>query len=203
MQAPLLAGTRQGMLHALLPRTMATDPNIPDPNSDLLSRVALRDRTAFQQLYQQTAPHLNAVVLRICRDRGLSEEAVQEAYIQIWNKAGEFNPERARASTWMTAIARYRALDVVRKRRREVPLDDKAETLVDPREVSGDPRLEGRLQECLNELEGEQRDAVVMAYVEGYTHSELSDRLQSPLGTVKSWVRRGLLQLRECLGVAA
>lgn len=174
--------------------------NATESNADLLSRIALRDRKAFRELYKATSSHLYAAVLRICREDGLAEEAVQEAYIQIWNKAGEFNPSLAKATTWMTAIARYRALDIIRRRRREVPLEGHADRLVDPKEVSGDPRLEGRLRDCLAELEGDQRSAVVMAYVEGYTHSELSSRLSAPLGTVKSWVRRGLLQLRECLG---
>ena len=173
-------------------------------NAELLSRVALRDRGAFRELYENTSSHLLGGLMRICRDRPLAEEALQEAYIQIWNKAGEFNPERAMASTWMSSIARDLALDMIRYRRREVPLADQADNIPAlSAELTADPRLEAELGRCLSELEQEQREAVVMAYVEGYTHSELSERLATPLGTVKSWVRRGLLALKQCLGGAA
>lgn len=167
---------------------------------NLLARTALRDRAAFQQLYKLMSGHLFGVALRILKTRSLAEEALQDAFVQIWNKAGEYRADRAQANTWMTSITRYRALDMLRKTKREVLMDEVPEPEVES--VSNLPleAAEGvDLQLCMDELSADQRQCIAMAYVEGYSHQELCGQLETPLGTIKSWIRRGLQQLKECL----
>jgi RNA polymerase sigma-70 factor (ECF subfamily) len=165
----------------------------------LLARVALQDRAAFKALYDASASHLLGVALRILRIRSLAEEAVQDAFVQIWQNAKGFQARRAPASAWMNSIIRYRALDVLRRTGREVPIDD----------IGGEPAMamavpfkvaDMDLERCLAGLSTEARNCVGLAFVEGYSHPELARRLGRPLGTIKSWVRRGLQQLKECLG---
>lgn len=166
----------------------------------LLDRVALRDRQAFRQLYDASAAHLLAVALRILKSRAQAEEALQDGFVQIWQNATRFDKGKARASTWMTSIVRYRALDMVRRQGREQSLDDMEDGQLPPaasieQSIAGEPRL----QPCLEELGEQPRNAVILAFVDGYSHQELSEQLGKPLGTVKSWIRRGLTQLKECL----
>ncbi|MDX1496483.1 MAG: sigma-70 family RNA polymerase sigma factor [Salinisphaeraceae bacterium] len=166
----------------------------------LLSRVALADRKAFQQLYDLSSPHLYAAALRILRTPSLAEEAVQDAYVQIWQRAASYRANKAQANTWMNAILRYRALDLLRKHGRESSTEQLAEG--DLPITSGEAALsdiQQDLQQCLDELSPDQRRSIALAYVEGYSHSELSVQLDTALGTVKSWIRRGLQQLKECL----
>lgn len=165
----------------------------------LLARIALQDRAAFKALYDLSASHLLGVALRILRIRSLAEEAVQDAFVQIWRNAKGFSVQRAPASAWMNSIIRYRALDVLRRTGREVPIDD----------IGGAPEMamatpakvaDIDLERCLAGLNAETRHCVQLAFVEGYSHPELARRTGRPLGTVKSWIRRGLTQLKECLG---
>lgn len=181
------------MLTSAMTAPQATD-STPE---DLLSQVALGDRNAFRRLYQATVSHLFPIALRILSKRELAEEAVQEAFVQIWNKAGEFRPASGTARAWMGSIVRYRSLDALRRRPPEVSLEyDQEDRGFDPvgRLMTGSD-----LQLCFEDLSDEQRAAISMAYLEGCSHGELAERLDAPLGTVKSWVRRGLLALRECL----
>lgn len=167
---------------------------------DLLARTALRDREAFNALYDLMAPHLFAVVLRILHTRSLAEEALQDAFVQIWQKAGQYRADKAQVNTWMTSIARYRALDMLRKTGRESLLEDLPDSILPEQQATQMLEAErADLALCMDELQAEQRQCIAMAYVEGYSHQELSDKLSTPLGTVKSWVRRGLQQLKECL----
>lgn len=168
----------------------------------LLAAVALRDRGAFRRLYDASAAHLFGLSLRILKDRALAEEAVQDAYIQIWQHAGEYRSTRGHPLAWMGSIARYRALDALRRRRELVSLDGEDSAFVAPVAESR-PAPEAALQRCMERLPEETRRALQLAFVEGYTHGELSRRLQVPLGTLKSWIRRGLARLRECLEGAA
>ncbi len=166
----------------------------------LLSRVALGDRRAFKNLYELTNAHLFGAALRILSKRTLAEEAVQDAYVQIWQRAGSYRADKAQANTWMNAILRYRALDILRKQGRESSSEDLAEA--DLPFVSGEAALsdvQKDLNVCLEELQAQQQQCIRLAYVEGYSHQELSDQLDTALGTVKSWIRRGLQQLKECL----
>ncbi len=170
----------------------------PEQAQSLLAQVALGNREAFRELYQSTVAHLFPVALRILRHRDKAEEALQDAYIQIWNKASEFRAERGSAAAWMSTIVRYRALDAVRRAPREQTFDELPET-ADGSDDIGRLLTGTDLQVCLDDLSDEQRRAIGLAYIEGLSHTELSEKLASPLGTVKSWIRRGLQALRECL----
>ncbi len=165
---------------------------------DLLAKVALGDRNAFRALYEATSPHLFAVALRILRKREWAEEALQDAYVQIWNKAGTFRPTAGSAGAWMSTIVRYRALDHLRRKPREEQAEEYHD-LPDTQDLVRRLIDTTDLQVCFEDLTAEQQRAVGLAYIEGLSHAELSDRLDSPLGTVKSWVRRGLQALKECL----
>ncbi|MCB1865775.1 MAG: sigma-70 family RNA polymerase sigma factor [Chromatiales bacterium] len=171
----------------------------------LLARCALGDRAAFAELYQRTSAHLFGLVVRILRRNDTAEEVLQDVYIRVWTHAADYRADRAQASTWLATIARNRALDEVRRRGREAPLpDDVIDTLDDagpgPAQQAESQSTARALDDCLDQLPPGQRHSLVLAYCEGYTHSELSERLAQPLGTVKSWIRRGLDWLRECLG---
>lgn len=170
----------------------------PEQAQPLLAQVALGNRDAFRQLYELTVAHLFPVALRILKQRDKAEEALQDAYIQIWNKASEFHAERGTAGAWMSTIVRYRALDAVRRKPREINLEELPDG-ADPADDIGRLLSGSDLQLCMDDLNDEQRRAIALAYIEGLSHSELSERLTSPLGTVKSWIRRGLQALRECL----
>lgn len=170
----------------------------PENAEDLLAKTALGSREAFRDLYQLTVAHLFPVALRILKQRDRAEEAVQDAYVQIWNKADQFHASRGAAGAWMSTIVRYRALDQLRRRPPEQSDNDLPET-ADTQDDIGRMQVGSDLQLCFEDLSAEQQQAVSLAYLEGLSHAELSQRLTTPLGTVKSWVRRGLLALRECL----
>ncbi len=171
--------------------------------ANLLAATALRSESAFAELYSLTSPHLFGVLLRILRQRELAEEAMQEAYVQIWNRAGDYQAHKAQVMTWMTAIARYRGLDLLRRQADSAltdPLDD--DLLENLAAEQTDLSFYGQgetLVNCLKQLSEMARRYVALAYVEGYSHAELSQRFQAPLGSVKSLLRRGLQQLKQCL----
>lgn len=183
----------------------------PELLAHWLHASARGDRRAFQALYRAASPHLFALLLRMLRRRDLAEEALQDCFVRIWQKASTYAPERGAPLTWLMSIARYRALDLIRRQRPEVSLEDdegSALEFADDVNDNGPPNpLErsmtlqslGALDECLQTLQDAQRESVLMTYYEGYTHEELAQRMGKPLGTVKSWVRRGLQRLRECL----
>ena len=170
----------------------------------LLARVALRDRQAFRQLYDACAPQLLGVALRLLRRRDLAEDVLQDAFVRIWHHAGEYHAERGTPAGWMLTVARYRALDVLRRRRFELSLDhDSLTELADARLQATDAETDDTtflaLQGCLEEISPQQRDSILQAFYHGQTHEQLATRMQAPLGTVKSWVRRGLSSLKRCL----
>ncbi|HUR40380.1 MAG TPA: sigma-70 family RNA polymerase sigma factor [Verrucomicrobiae bacterium] len=190
---------------------MNDSANPPDLAA-LLAATARGDQAAFAELYAATSSHLFAVLLRMLQRRDWAEEALQDAYMRIWQKSEGYDPARGVPMAWMSTIARYRALDLLRMRRPEInesQFDEEARPLLDaPDESSGpeDRAVAGagldHLERCMKGLSDEQRRSVLLAYYEGYTHTELARRMKAPMGTVKSWVRRGLLQLRDCLGAA-
>jgi RNA polymerase sigma factor (sigma-70 family) len=170
----------------------------------LIALIAGRDRAAFRQIYDQTSARLFGIVLRIVRERSTAEEVIQEAYLRIWERASTYRAEVASPLAWMISIARYRAIDVVRQRKEVLvaPTDDDEDWL---EKVAGPAEdavsLEDRdgLQQCLQRLEEQQRDCVVLAYCGGYSREELAVRYERPVNTIKTWLHRGLATLRTCL----
>lgn len=180
----------------------------------LLSRIALQDRRALRELYDATVDRLLAIAARLLDDRAAAEDVVQEVFVTVWTRADQLPELRQHPLAWLTAMVRNRAIDVLRRRRPEVPMQwtghDGEEHSHDIADASGAPpdqlqaaQGEHHLEDCLGELEDEPRQAVLLAYFEGLTQPELAARLGRPLGTVKAWVRRSLGRLRDCLGEPA
>ena len=173
----------------------------------LLSATAAGDQRAFRELYESSSSHLFGLLLRMLKRRDWAEEALQDCFLKVWQKAETYAPEKGAPMTWLMTVARYRALDLLRMKRPEVEMPEEGEeqpfSFQDETQSPEDRAVEGegmgRLENCMQGLQEEQRHSVLLAYYEGYTHQELAERLQAPLGTVKSWVRRGLARLRECL----
>src|SRR5947207_13835280 len=174
--------------------------------TDLLARTALADQRAFAELYRTTSAHLYAVALRILRDTGAAEEVLQESFVNIWHHAGSYVAAKSQPLTWLTSIVRNRCLDQLRRRELEtVTMDDEEEGVAiaaeDPTPLDmllsgADTRaVRGRVER----REPTQKQAIALAFFQGQSHSELAKHLRQPLGTVKSWVRRGLERLRNCL----
>lgn len=160
----------------------------------LISACALKDQHAFKVLYDKIAPQIYAVLLRILKRQDWAEEILQESFIQIWKNAHYYHPERGEPLSWMISIARYRAMDLKRKGstgNQKIP-GEPIDTLL---QVD----LHNELNYCLEQLDQASRHALVLSYYEGYTHNELSKQLAQPLGTVKSWIRRGFYKLKHCL----
>jgi RNA polymerase sigma-70 factor (ECF subfamily) len=170
-----------------------------------LLATAAGDRGAFEQLYHRTSAKLFGVCLRILHDRGDAEEVLQDVYLTIWRKASQYDAAGASPITWLAIIARNRAIDRIRSTqldRASVPIDLAAELIDDSPDASmiADDASEGRrLHDCLDELSVEQRRAIRVAFFEGCTYEELAQRSATPLGTLKSWIRRGLHKLRDCM----
>ena len=187
----------------------------PDPDqrrqrsarlADLLARTALSDQQAFAELYRLTSPHLYAVALRILRVSGPAEEVLQESYVNIWHHAGSYVAAKSQPLTWMTSIVRNRCLDQMRRREVDtVTFDDEEQgmMLADDRPSPIDLLLSSAdalaVRSCVERLEAGQKQAIALAFYQGLSHSELASHLRQPLGTVKSWVRRGLERLKACL----
>ncbi|MBR2118614.1 MAG: sigma-70 family RNA polymerase sigma factor [Pseudomonadota bacterium] len=172
----------------------------------LLASVAKGDEAAFERLYAATRAKLFGVVLRILRRQDLAEEVVQEAYVKIWHSAGQFNPSLASPITWMVSIARNRAIDVVRKRS-EASIEDEpaameiASDIPDPlarREMTEELK---RILECVGQLDPERQKLVLLAYYNGWSREQLSEKFNTPLNTVKTWLRRSMIEIRGCLGL--
>jgi len=173
---------------------------------ELLARTALSDQQAFAELYRMTSAHLYAVALRILREAAAAEEVLQESFVNVWHHAGSYVAAKSQPLTWLTSIVRNRCLDQLRRREVEtVTLDDEEEGAViaaeDPTPLEmllsgADARAVGA---CVEALEPGQKQAIALAFFQGLSHSELAQHLREPLGTVKSWIRRGLERLRACL----
>ena len=174
----------------------------------LLAATARGDRAAFASLYQLSSPKLFGVALRIVRREDWAEDVLQECYVKIWSHAREYRPGLASPMTWMASIVRNRCLDWLRRPNPEVPDHDgsliEAAHSADAGPLASLERSSEAqaLARCLNALEAKQRQAIALAFLEGLSHSELARHMREPLGTVKTWVRRGLLRLKACLGTA-
>lgn len=198
---------------------MATPSTLPSSRSGelaaLLGRVSLGERAAFATLYRLTSAHLLGVVLRINSDRAQAEDLLQEVYVKIWGAAGSFDAQRAQPMTWLTSIARHQAIDSLRRKKVEPQwvttragaepddddelLDHLASSDAGPMELLGQAVQARSVAICMKGLTAEQQQTLALAFYQGLSHSEVADQLRQPLGTVKSWVRRGLLALRSCL----
>ncbi|RID93373.1 sigma-70 family RNA polymerase sigma factor [Gemmobacter lutimaris] len=178
-----------------------------DPIADLLTRCAAQDRAAFRALYSATSAKLMGVLLRMLKDRQEAEEALQEVYTRIWLRAQRFDPARGRGMTWAIAVARHLAIDRLRARpiqTEEAEYDQIADTT---------PRAESRLValgearqivQCFDTLEPARAAALRGAYLDGLSYADLADRHDVPLNTMRTWLRRGLAALRDCMeGVRA
>ena len=193
---------------------MTMGPRTPDPSpaaagakelADLLARVSQRDRTAFARLYKLTEAKLYGVIVRILRRDDTSGEALQDAFVRIWERAGDFDPNKGSPLAWMATIARNRALDEVR-RARPLSLEDMPESFepaaeeIDPLGARQANEELGALIDCLKALDEEKRRMLLLAYYHGRSRDDLARRFDKPVPTVKTWLRRSLLQLRDCLG---
>jgi RNA polymerase sigma-70 factor (ECF subfamily) len=173
----------------------------------LLGRVRLGDRAAFEQLYSATRAKLYGVVLRILKRHDLADEVIQEAYLKIWGNAGSFDPALSSPITWMVTIARNRAIDLVRKRS-EASLEEEPQAMdvaaefpnpLAARELHEDMT---RLTECVGRLEQDRKQMVLLAYYDGLSREQLAAKFEKPVNTIKTWLRRSLIEIRECLGSA-
>jgi RNA polymerase sigma-70 factor, ECF subfamily len=171
----------------------------------LLAAVAKGDRAAFERLYAATRAKLYGVVIRILRRSDLADEVLQESYLKIWSSAGQFDPAVASPITWMVSIARNRAIDILRKRT-EVSIEEEQDAMEVAAETS-DP-LAGRelteelkrLLACMGKLDGERQRLVLLAYYSGWSREQLAAKFGKPVNTIKTWLRRSLMEIRECLG---
>lgn len=181
----------------------AFDDTSPATLARLLAQTAAGDRRAFERLYRASSAPLFGLALHWVRDRELAADVLQESYVRIWLHAGEFRPDRAAPATWMSAIVHNQAVDALRRAARRpapaepmamlYPLADEAAGPLE--QVEQDEEVD-RLHQRLGRLRGAQREAVVLSFFHGLSHSEVARCLDRPLGTVKSWLRRGLLELR-------
>jgi RNA polymerase sigma-70 factor, ECF subfamily len=187
----------------------------PQQRSDelarLVGRVALRDRAAFAEVYRRTADHLLGIAYTVLHDEGRAEDALQEAFVNVWNSAPQYNPGVAAPMTWLINIVRNKAIDKSRSGRGEreatVALDDSvyeiaADEGATPHALLDDGLVKARIDGCMADLGAPQRQAIALAYYRGLVHTEIAEALGAPLGTVKAWVRRGLDRLRDCLRAA-
>lgn len=176
-----------------------------DELSEALGRVGSGDRAAFRRVYEATSAKLMGVCLRILSDRQLAEDVLQETYVTVWRKAEAFDASRASPITWLVTIARNRSIDRLRSgaaSRKSVPVDEAFDLADDA--PAADDLVAGRqdarrLAGCLGELDERTSAAIRTAFFEGVTYEQLAAAEGTPLGTMKSWIRRGLLRLRSCL----
>ena len=185
---------------------MSVTTVVPDHGelNRLLAQTAEGDRAAFAELYRRTSPRLLGVCARMLADRREAEEVLQEAYVTVWQRGKAFDASRASAMTWLVALARNKAIDRLRQHHHATAdvacaLDAIADD--DPTPPLRAERSEEyrRLEKCMEEFEARQRGSIQEAFFSGMTYSALAERAKVPLGTMKSWIRRGLLQLRACL----
>ena len=183
--------------------------------SRLLGRAGLGDRAAFATLYEQTSPHLLGVVLRIQRDRAQAEDILQEVYVNVWRAAQSFDAAQSQPLTWLSSIARNRAIDSLRRTQTQpqfrstissTTLDEETDVYdtvasdapgpLDLLSRASDARA---LSSCMQGLSAQQRQSVALAFFDGLSHAEVAEQMRQPLGTVKSWVRRALMSVKGCL----
>lgn len=187
---------------------MATDATQPRQIGEIetaLLACAAGDKSALRRIYEAESPRMLGVAQRLLKRRALAEEAVQDAFVLVWRHAARFDPERGAGLTWIYAILRNRSLSILRDEKRtetsDTPIaEETASEEDDPETVMSKISDATALRACLDMLPPQRRGLVLLAFVQGLTHGEIAGRLKLPLGTVKSWIRRSLLSLKECLG---
>ncbi len=174
-----------------------------EPLRQLLAQCSLGDRRAFETLYRSVAPRLYGVALRFMGRSDLAEEVLQESFVRIWNNASRYQAHLSAPMTWMINITRNQAIDQLRKHRDRRLSELEEQALVDEapsaQELLSSDRDASALKRCLETLEDMQRQSITVAYFQGLSCAELADHLAAPLGSVKSWIRRGMERLRRCL----
>lgn len=169
----------------------------------LIAKTALQDRAAFAELYSATSAKLFGVCLRILKDRGQSEDALQEIYVKVWVNASAYRPGENSPMSWLIAIARNHAIDRWRAKRPPTETLEAAEEIADsgstPEQSAIQSSTAKQIENCLSELDKDRANAVRAAYIEGFSYKELAERYSVPLNTMRTWLRRSLIQLRECL----
>ncbi len=170
----------------------------------LLLAVAAQDRVAFRKLYEASSPKLFGTVLRIVRTRAAAEDVLQDVFLRIWQNASSYAPETAPAGVWMNSIARNRSIDVLRQRNfvQVSAVNDSSdwfERVAEDRDREGDMIDNASLRRCLEGIEPQARDCVLLAYYQGYSREELAQRFGRPVNTIKTWLHRSLGTLRACL----
>ena len=186
-------------------RTLHTDAEL----MELLDRIALQDDTALKRLYERTSSQLFGLALRIVRQRDAAEDVLQEAFMSIWRGATNYRASLSPPMAWLGLVVRSRALDALRKRTSDRAdlmndLDDEMSQTLEgdspnPMDMADASEQAFALHQCLGKLDHKQREVVSLAYLRDQSHGELAEQLQLPLGTVKTWIRRGLEQLRTCM----
>jgi RNA polymerase sigma-70 factor, ECF subfamily len=175
----------------------------PDTISALIGRIGLGDRAAFQSLYGATSAKLFGVCLRVLKNRADAEDVLQEVYVKIWHNAVKYQVSGYSPITWLVTIARNQSIDRLRQRRPDTAELSAAEDIADAGATPEQSVTQGaevqRLQNCLDKLTPGRAEAVKAAYMEGYSYQELAERLGQPINTVRTWLRRSLISLRECL----
>lgn len=174
-----------------------------DQLRQLLAQCSQGDRRAFETLYRSVGPRLHGVALRFMGRADLAEEVLQESFVRIWHNASRYEAHLSAPLTWMINITRNQAIDQLRKHR-ERPLSEVEQDALSDESPSAHEQLNSAreahaLKRCLETLDGMQRQSITVAYFQGLSCSELAEHLAAPLGTVKSWIRRGLERLRRCL----
>jgi RNA polymerase sigma-70 factor (ECF subfamily) len=174
-----------------------------DDIAGLIARVALRERQAFRELYTRTSAKLFGVCLRILKDRAEAEEALQEVYVKVWQRADRYVRSGYSPISWLVAVARNHCLDILRARK---PLSEDIDRALDVADAGPSPEeaaVQGgertRIDSCLGQLEAEKADAVRGAYLEGFSYEQLATRHGVPLNTMRTWLRRSLIKLKDCL----
>ena len=177
----------------------------PQRLQTLVQECAQGREAALAELYRLCAPHLFALAIRMLRRSDWAEEVLQECFISIWRNAGRFSAEKSQAMTWMTRIVRNRCIDLLRRPDRERPDPDGAiqaawaDDAPGPLERLRSSQENRRLADCMEQLESRQRTAIALSFFDDLSHHEIARQLGTPLGTVKSWVRRGMERLKRCL----
>ncbi|TVU88591.1 sigma-70 family RNA polymerase sigma factor [Vreelandella titanicae] len=189
-----------------------TDESSEFDHAAALANCARGEHDALHQLYVHEGARLLGVVVRIVKDRGMAEDIVHDACLNIWQRAYSFDPDKGSARAWIFSVARHLALNAIRYRDREVTFDSTFDSN-DPTELDHPEHFQHatvaedifdwqtgqRMDSCLEQLEPERRNCVLHAYVDGLSHAEISAHTGAPLGTVKAWIKRSLLRLRECM----